>query len=70
MKWTNEKPTEAGLYFRSNPALQKDVTRQEVFEIDGYLATIHPHNDSAKVIKIEDMPKSFRWIKIPYPKIN
>lgn len=67
MEWTNEKPKEIGLYLRSNPALQKDITQQTVYLKDGKLKTHHPQNDSSKLINVEDMPDKFLWLKIPYP---
>ena len=67
MKWTNEIPTEPGLYFRSNPALQKDISQQTVYLCGDDLMTHHPQNDECRLIKVEDMPKRFWWLKIPYP---
>ena len=67
MEWTNEKPKEIGIYLRSNPSLQKDITQQTVYLKDGKLKTHHPQNDSSKLIDVEDMPDKFLWLKIPYP---
>ena len=67
MEWTTEKPKEIGLYFRSNPALQKDITQQTVYLKGGKLMTHHPQNDGGKLINVEDMPDKFLWLKIPYP---
>lgn len=67
MEWTNEKPKEVGIYFRSNPSLQKNITQQTVFNVDGKLMTHHPPNDASRLIMVEDLPNSFIWLKIPYP---
>ena len=67
MEWTNEKPKEEGLYFRSNPAFQIDITEQNVIDVDGVLKTLHPKNEGCKLTNVEDMPNSFIWLKIPYP---
>ena len=66
-QWTNNKPDSIGLWFRSNPALQKDISQQTVYLIDGKLMTHHPQNDMCKLINVDDMPNSFLWLKIPYP---
>lgn len=67
MEWTTKKPKEVGLYLRSNPALQKNITQQTVFIVKGELMTHHPQNEDCKLIKVVDMPDRFIWIKIPYP---
>ena len=67
MEWTNELPKEVGLYFRSNPVMQKDISQQDVYLVDGKLMTHHPHNEGCKLIPISEMPKRFLWIKVPYP---
>ena len=67
MEWTNEKPKEIGIYFRSNPSLQKNLTQQTVYMVDGVLMTNHPPNEASKLIPVEDMPDKFLWLKIPYP---
>lgn len=66
-EWTKNKPTEKGLYFRSNPAFQKDITQQDVYLVDGELKTHHPLNEGSKLINAKDMPSAFLWIKMPYP---
>lgn len=66
-KWTEEKPKQVGLYIRSNPVVQKNLTIQTVFNIDGVLKTFHPHNESGKLIPVSKMPNRFLWLKIPYP---
>jgi len=65
--WTNEKPKEIGLYFRSNPALQKDISPQIVYNVEGVLKTVHPQCEGGKLIPVEDMPDRFIWLRIPYP---
>ena len=59
MEWTNEKPKEVGLYFRSNPVFQKDITQQTVYLVDGVLKTHHPQNEGCRLIPVEDMRDRF-----------
>ena len=66
--WANEKPKTVGLYFRTNPVLQHELSEQIVFKLDGELWTYHPHNETSKKTKIKDMPNSFWWIQIPIPE--
>jgi hypothetical protein len=67
MEWTHEKPKEIGIYLRSNPALQKDISIQTVYLVDERLKTHHPQNDGGKLTNVEEMPDTFLWLKIPYP---
>ena len=67
MKWTQEKPKEIGIYIKSNPALQKDLTTIHVLLVDGILTTQYICDGGHKLTKIKDMPKSFWYLKIPLP---
>ena len=67
-EWTQSKPTETGMYIRSNSALQRDLTFQRVYiGMDGSLVTRHPQNEGMKTVRISKMPKGFWWLKIEFP---
>jgi len=68
LEWTNEKPDKPGMYLRSNPGLQQDISQQLVFKMDGELWTYHPQNDRSRRTKIENMPDAFMWLRIPVPQ--
>ena len=67
MVWLDVKPKNVGLYFRSNPALQQDITQQLVFRMDGELWTFYPSNETMGRVKISKLPDNFKWLKIPIP---
>ena len=66
MKWTQEKPKEPGFYLRSNPVVQRDITKQIVFREREELWSYHPSIEGRRT-KIQDMPAAFWWMKIPIP---
>ncbi len=66
LAWTQDKPTAAGIYLRSNPPISV-VCRQDVFDVDGVLCTIHGCGDMSKMIPVEDLPDRF-WYYGPIPQ--
>lgn len=68
MKWTQDKPTEAGIYLRSNPPLSS-IVRDDVFEgLGNVLKVSRPGDPLFNATKVTDMPDRFWWFgPIPQP---
>lgn len=63
--WRRSKPTEEGVYLRSNPPIDR-IVRQDVVEVDGKLKT--PHGPETVLVCLDDISNRFWWYgPIPQP---
>lgn len=65
-EWTQDKPTEPGIYLRSNPPISA-VVWQDVVQLDDKLMTVHGACDQSKLILVEHLPDRF-WYYGPIPQ--
>jgi hypothetical protein len=66
MEWFNHRPTEAGMYLRSNPPISH-VGKQDVVELDGKLFTFSVSGEG-ELIPIKKISDRFWWFgPIPQP---
>ncbi len=60
VEWRRSKPTEPGMYLRSNPPISH-IVRQDVVEMDGRLMTMHGWGAGRVLVDLDDLPDRFWW---------
>jgi len=67
MKWTQDKPTQPGIYLRSNPPISH-IVRQDVFEGVNGVLVVSNHADPLNATPVAELPDRFWWFgPIPQP---